>query len=340
MTDPDPDVAGDSVDTPDAGEYSHPVAPDSSTPTPDSSFRSGFACIIGRPNAGKSTLVNALVGSKIAIASDKPQTTRHAVRGIVNRPDSQLILIDTPGLHRPRTLLGQRLNDLVAANLPQVDVIGVCLPADQRIGPGDRHLITEVTKLSHRPVLVAIATKSDLAPPQRMAEHLIRINELESELDVEWAHIIPVSAVTTDKLDELADTLTERFPPGPKLYPDDEACDQPEERLVAELVREAALEGVRDELPHSIAVEIDEFGLRPDRPEDRPLLDIYASLIVERESQKGIVIGHQGSRLKNVGQTARQQIRDLLGTPAYLNLRVKVLKDWQRDPKYLNRLGF
>lgn len=309
-------------------------------PVSDGSFRSGFACIIGRPNAGKSTLVNALVGSKVAIASDKPQTTRHAVRGIVNRPDSQLILIDTPGVHRPRTLLGQRLNDLVAENLPQVDVIGVCLPADQRVGPGDRHLITEITKLSRRPVLVAIATKSDLVSPNRMAEHLVRINELESELGIDWAHIVPVSAVTDAKLDELTDTLTETFPLGPQLYPDDEICDQPEERLVAEFIREAALEGVRDELPHSIAIEIDEFGLRADRPEDRPLLDIYASLVVERESQKGIVIGRGGDRLKQVGQTARRQIRDLLGTPAYLNLKVKVLKDWQRDPKHLNRLGF
>jgi GTP-binding protein Era len=306
----------------------------------ESSFRSGFACIVGRPNAGKSTLVNALVGSKIVIASDKPQTTRHVVRGIVNRPDAQLILIDTPGLHRPRTLLGQRLNDLVAENLPQVDVVAICLPADQRIGPGDRHVITSMTKLSRRPVLVAVATKSDLVSKNRMVEHLVRIGELETELGISWSHIVPVSAVAGERLDELADAVTEALPPGPKLYTGDDISDQPEERLVAELIREAALDGVRDELPHSIAVELDEFGLRPDRAPEHPLLDIYASLIVERESQKGIVIGRRGNRLKQVGQVARHQIEGLLGTPAYLNLQVKVLKDWQRDPKHLNRLGF
>lgn len=303
-------------------------------------FRSGFACIVGRPNAGKSTLVNALVGSKIVIASDKPQTTRHVVRGIVNRPDAQLVLIDTPGMHRPRTLLGERLNDLVADHLPQVDLVGVCLPADQRIGPGDRYLIGEITKLSRPPKLVAIATKSDRVKPVRMTEHLVQIAELEAELGIEWVHIVPVSAVAGDQLDDLVQSVVETLPPGPKFYPDDDVSDQPTEQLVAELIREAALDGVRDELPHSIAIEIDEFGLRTDRPDDRPLLDVYASLVVERDSQKGIVIGKQGTRLKEVGQTARRQIQEILGTPAYINLKVKVLKDWQRDTKHLNRLGF
>jgi len=303
-------------------------------------FRSGFACFVGRPNAGKSTLTNALVGTKIAIASSKPQTTRHVVRGIVNRDDAQLVLIDTPGLHKPRTLLGERLNDLVRETWSEVDVIGVCLPADQRIGPGDTFLVSEIAKLPQRPQLVAIVTKSDLAGNDRMAEHLVRIQALEAELGIEWAEIVPVSAVGGDQLALLTDLLVGLLPPGPQLYPDGEISDEPEEQLVAELIREAALEGVRDELPHSIAVEIVEMGLRPDRPEDKPLLDVYASMIVERESQKGIVIGRQGSRLKEVGQNARKQIQAILGTPVYLDLKVKVLKDWQRDAKHLNRLGF
>ncbi|GAB3912884.1 GTPase Era [Microlunatus endophyticus] len=303
-------------------------------------FRSGFACFVGRPNAGKSTLTNALVGTKIAIASSKPQTTRHVVRGIVNREDAQLVVIDTPGLHKPRTLLGERLNDLVRDTWSEVDVIGVCLPADQRIGPGDTFLVSEIAKLPERPRLVAIATKSDLVGGDRMAEHLLRIQALEAELGIEWAEIVPVSAVAGQQLALLTDLLVGLLPPGPQLYPDGEISDEPEEQLVAELIREAALEGVRDELPHSIAVEIDEMGLRPDRPEDKPLLDVYASMIVERESQKGIVIGRRGSRLKEVGQSARHQIQAILGTPVYLDLKVKVLKDWQRDAKHLNRLGF
>lgn len=303
-------------------------------------FRSGFACFVGRPNAGKSTLTNALVGQKIVIASDKPQTTRHAVRGIVHRPDAQLVLIDTPGLHRPRTLLGQRLNDVVRATWTEVDVIGVCLPSNQKIGPGDTYLVGEIAALSARPSLVAIATKSDLVGPTRMAEHLMAIQALEEKLGIVWAEIIPVSATGDDQVDLLADELAALLPPGPALYPEGDISDEPEETLVAELIREAALEGVRDELPHSIAVEISEMGLRADRPEDRPLLDIYASMIVERESQKGIVIGKRGERLRDVGAQARSQIEALLGTPVYLDLRVKVLKDWQRDTKHLNRLGF
>jgi GTP-binding protein Era len=303
-------------------------------------FRSGFACFVGRPNAGKSTLTNALVGAKIAIASAKPQTTRHAIRGIVSRPDGQLVLIDTPGLHRPRTLLGERLNDVVRKTWSEVEVVGVCFPADERIGPGDNYLVGELAALPKRPALVAIATKADLVGAPRMAEHLVAITDLEGKHGIEWAHVVPVSAVTSDQLDVLTDLILELLPVGPPLYPDGELTDEPEETLVAELIREAALDGVRDELPHSIAVTIEEMGLRPDRPADRPLLDIYASVVVERDSQKGIVIGHQGSRLKKIGGAARQQIETLLGTPVYLDLRVKVLKEWQRDPKQLNRLGF
>ncbi|GAB2572479.1 GTPase Era [Microlunatus antarcticus] len=309
------------------------------TETPEG-FKSGFACFVGRPNAGKSTLTNALVGTKIAIASAKPQTTRHAIRGIVNRPDAQLVLIDTPGLHRPRTLLGERLNDVVRATWSEVDTVGVCLPADQKIGPGDTYLVGELAKLPRVPALVAVATKSDLVGPTRMAQHLMAIQALEETLGITWTHIVPVSSVTDDQLDVLADTLVSLLPDGPPLYPGGEVTDEPEETLVAELIRESVLETVRDELPHSITVAIEEMGLREGRPADKPLLDVYASMIVERDSQKGIIIGHRGERLRDIGEKSRRQIEALLGTPVYLDLRIKVLKEWQRNPKHLNRLGF
>ncbi len=302
-------------------------------------FRSGFACLVGRPNAGKSTLTNALVGSKVAITSSRPQTTRHAVRGIVSRPDGQLVLVDTPGLHKPRTLLGERLNDLVRATWAEVDVIVVCLPASDAIGSGDRFLVTEVSSVKQTPK-IAVATKSDLVSTDRMAEHLTSIARLGAQTGVDWAEIVPVSASYGHQVSLLADLLLTRLPQGPPLYPDGELTDEPETTLVAELIREAALEGVREELPHSIAVVVDEIRMREDRPADRPLLDISAALFVERDSQKGIVIGHQGARLKSVGAAARKQIEALLGTPVYLDLRVKVAKDWQRDPRQLRRLGF
>ncbi len=306
--------------------------------TPES-FRSGFACFVGRPNAGKSTLTNAVVGTKVAITSSRPQTTRTVVRGIVHRPDAQLVLVDTPGLHRPRTLLGERLNDLVTTTWAEVDVVAVCFPANERIGPGDRFLVTELAK-ARRTTKFAVATKTDLATPDRIGSHLLDIARLGSETDTDWAEIVPVSAVAGDQVSLLADLLVARLPEGPPLYPQGDLTDAPEEVLVAELVREAALEGVRDELPHSIAVVVEEMGLRADRPSDRPLLDIHANVFVERSSQKGIVIGHRGSRLKEVGSAARTQIEAMLGTPVYLDLHVKIAKDWQRDPKQLRRLGF
>lgn len=302
-------------------------------------FRSGFACFVGRPNAGKSTLTNALVGTKVVITSSRPQTTRTVVRGIVHRPDAQLILVDTPGLHRPRTLLGERLNDLVMATWSEVDVVAVCFPADEKIGPGDRFLVTELAKV-RRTIRVAVATKTDLASPDRIAEHLADIARLGEETGTEWAEIVPVSAVSGDQVQLLADLLVGLMPEGPQLYPDGDLTDAPEEILAAELIREAALEGVRDELPHSIAVVVEEMGLREGRPDDKPLLDIYADLYVERDSQKGIVIGHRGARLKDVGTRARQQIEALLGTPVHLSLHVRVAKDWQRDPRQLRKLGF
>ncbi len=308
--------------------------------TPETApFRSGFASFVGRPNAGKSTLTNALVGTKVAITSSRPQTTRTVVRGIVHRPDAQLILVDTPGLHRPRTLLGERLNDLVTSTWAEVDVVAVCFPANEKIGPGDRFIVNELTKV-RRTTKVAIATKTDLATPEQLGEHLLSIQRLGEETGTDWAEIVPVSAESGDQIGLLQDLLVAQLPDGPPLYPDGELTDSPEEIIIAELIREAALEGVRDELPHSIAVVVEEMGLREGRPEDRPLLDIHANLFVERSSQKGIVIGHKGSRLRAVGTDARKNIEAMLGTPVYLDLHVKIAKDWQRDPKQLRRLGF
>jgi GTP-binding protein Era len=218
-------------------------------------FRSGFCAFVGRPNAGKSTLTNALVGSKIVITSDKPQTTRRAVRGVLNRPDGQLVIVDTPGLHRPRTLLGERLNDVVRNALSEVDVVGFCVPADQKIGPGDRFIAAELREL--RAPRIAIVTKTDRASKQQIAQQLMTISTLG-----EFADIVPVSAVADDQVGLLADLLVANLPQGPRLYPSDVATDESNESRVAELIREAALADVRDELPHSIAVTIEEMNPR------------------------------------------------------------------------------
>ncbi|GGV06061.1 GTPase Era [Kitasatospora herbaricolor] len=309
------------------------------SPSQAGTYRSGFACFVGRPNAGKSTLTNALVGTKVAITSDRPQTTRHTVRGIVHRPDAQLVLVDTPGLHKPRTLLGERLNDLVRSTWAEVDVIGFCLPADQKLGPGDKFIAKELAEVKKTPK-VAVVTKTDLVDSKALAAQLIAIHQLGLELGIEWAEIVPVSAVADTQVGLLADLLTPLLPAGPPLYPDGDLTDEPEQVMVAELIREAALEGVRDELPHSLAVVVEEMIPREGRPADRPLLDIHANVYIERQSQKAIVIGAKGARLKHVGTTARKHIEALLGTPVYLDLHVKVAKDWQRDPKQLRKLGF
>ncbi|MFE0734600.1 GTPase Era [Streptomyces sp. NPDC058855] len=301
--------------------------------------RAGFACFVGRPNAGKSTLTNALVGQKVAITSNRPQTTRHTVRGIVHREDAQLILVDTPGLHKPRTLLGERLNDVVRTTWAEVDVIGFCLPADQKLGPGDRFIAKELAEIRKTPK-VAIVTKTDLVDSKTLAEQLIAIDQLGKELGIEWAQIVPVSAVGNKQVQLVADLLIPLLPESPPLYPEGDLTDEPEQVMVAELIREAALEGVRDELPHSIAVVVEEMIPRENRPADKPLLDIHANVYIERPSQKGIIIGPKGSRLKEVGMKSRKHIEALLGTPVFLDLHVKVAKDWQRDPKQLRRLGF
>lgn len=300
-------------------------------------FRSGFACLVGRPNTGKSTLTNALVGSKVAITSSRPQTTRHMIRGIVHRKDFQIILVDTPGLHRPRTLLGKRLNDLVRDTYAEVDAIGLCIPADEAIGPGDRWIVDQIHSVAPTTTLLVVVTKIDKVAKDKLAAQLAAVGELIGLDDGRQAEIVPVSAVTGEQIDVLIDVLAAALPPGPAYYPDGELTDEPEEVLMAEFIREAALEGVRDELPHSLAVVIDEVNPREGRDD---LIDVHAVLYVERDSQKGIVIGKGGARLREVGSAARGQIEKLLGTKVYLDLRVKVAKNWQRDPKQLGRLGF
>ena len=292
--------------------------------------RAGFASFVGRPNVGKSTLTNALVGEKIAITSAKPQTTRRAIRGIVHRDYGQLILVDTPGLHRPRTLLGQRLNDLVEQTLGDVDVIGLCIPANEKIGPGDTFINDQLDEF-RRAKKIAIVTKCELVSPEALARQLIDVQKLR-----DFEAIIPVSAVTEDQLDVLTKVLIELMPESPALYPSDSVTDETLENRICELIREAALEGVRDELPHSIAVTIDEISKR----EGKDLTDIHANIFVERDSQKGIIIGHRGGRLIDVGKRARLEIEKLIGHKVFLGLRVKVASEWQRDPKQLGKLGF
>lgn len=368
---------------------------DLSTPLPTypKDFRSGFASLVGRPNAGKSTLTNAMVGQKVAITSNRPQTTRHTIRGIVHKDEYQLILVDTPGIHRPRTLLGERLNDLVAGTLSQVDVLGFCIPANEKIGPGDRYIASQLVASSNKPV-VAIVTKADTVNSDELREQLLavealgeeimsaeraqrekraahraqkkggkggknastpfakgsgpaaqrRADEISEPMPVDgkggWAAIIPVSAIQHFQVDAVADLLSQYVPLSPPLYPEGELTDEPEATLIAELVREAALEGAREELPHSIAVTVEEMEFREGRPADNPLLDVHVNLFVERESQKYIIIGKGGSNLRKIGTKAREQIEAMLGTRVYLNIHVKVAKEWQSDPRALNRLGF
>ena len=305
-----------------------------------SEFRSGFACFVGRPNAGKSTLTNAIVGEKIAITSSRPQTTRRVIRGILSRPEAQLILVDTPGLHRPRTLLGQRLNALVYETWSEVDVIGVCLPSNQRVGPGDEFLIRQIAALPNPPKLLALATKVDLVKPSRLAEHLASIGALEEKLQIRWESVVPVSAVSGEQVETVIEEITRMLPPGPAWYPDGEVTDEPIEVRVGELIRESLLESVIEEVPHSIAIEIDEIRETEGTTESGPVTEVFASIVLERDSQKGIIIGHQGARLGKTRRTAKRKIKKLLGTEVVLNLHVRVLPDWQRDTKYLNRLGF
>ena len=298
-------------------------------------FRAGFISIVGRPNVGKSTLTNALVGHKVAITSGRPETTRHNIRGIVHGDNYQLVLVDTPGYHRPRTLLGKRLNDMVREALAEVDCVIFCLPANQRIGPGDQFIARELRSV-RRPI-IAVATKCDSVPRERVLEHLMAIEKLG-----EWSAIVPVSSFENKGIDRLREVLAQTVPLSPPLYPQDNISDESRETMIAEFIREAALEGVRDELPHSLAVQVEEIIERPKREgDDRPpLLDIHVIVYVERDSQKAIIIGKKGARLKEIGTRARANIEEYLGRRVYLDLHVRTAKDWQSDPKMLQRLGF
>jgi GTP-binding protein Era len=292
--------------------------------------KSGLVALAGRPNVGKSTLLNALLGQKLAIVSDKPQTTRSVVRGVLHRPEGQAVLVDTPGLHKPRTLLGQRLNDLVRGTLSEVDLILMLVDAAAGVGPGDRFLAGELAKVATP--RFCVVNKMDAAPRARMAAVLQAAGTL-----ADFAEIVPVSARTGDQLDLLVELVMRHLPEGRPLYPEGHTSDEPEQHLVAELIREKALTRVRDELPHSVAVLVEEMG--PD-PEREDLLVIRAVLFVERASQKPIVLGRGGSVLRDIGTEARAELEALFGTKVYLDLRVKVAKDWQRDPRQLSRLGF
>jgi GTP-binding protein Era len=281
-----------------------------------SEFRSGFACVVGRPNVGKSTLTNQLVGEKIAITSKRPQTTRHAIRGLVHRIDGQLILVDTPGVHKPKTLLGSRLNDVVRDTWSEVDVAIFCVPADQKIGPGDKYIAPDI------------------------AERLMELDALGKETGCDWKEIIPISAKTRANLDVLLDLIIPLLPEGPALYPAGIFTDEPVETMVAEFIREAALDDLREELPHSLAVVVESIEPDEERSAERPLMRIRASIYVERDSQKGIIIGNKGSKLKEIGSISRKQIEKLIGMQVFLELHVKIAPEWQSDPKELSKLGF
>jgi len=307
------------------------------TPEPQP-YRSGFACLVGRPNAGKTTLTNALVGTKVGIVSNRPQTTRHAIRGVVHRPGGQLVLVDTPGLHKPKSLLGRRLNDVVRDTLGDVDVVVFCIPADQPVGAGDRFIARQLQEV--KAPIVVVVTKTDVASRKQIAEQLMAASQL-----VEAAEVVPVSAVQVGDPDSnvelLEDLLVRLLPEGPPLYPEEQTTDDDVERQIAELIREAALEKVRQEVPHSLAVTVEELIRRPDpKRAGAELVEVHALLHIERQSQKPIVLGRQGATIKEIGTEARVGLEALLGSRVHLDLHVTVLGEWQDDPKKLNRLGY
>ena len=301
-----------------------------------SEHRSGFVAIVGRPNVGKSTLINALVGSKIAITSHHPNTTRSAIRGIVHGPDFQAVLVDTPGVHKPKTLLGQRLNALVDQSMDSVDIVILCIPADESSGAGDIFIAAEMAK-HPRAKKFAVVTKTDLLSKEKLALRLAGIMDLAQGFV--WDEIIPVSAAIHSQIDLLNELIGKNLPTGPAYYPAGTTSDQAIEQLICEFIREAALQDVREELPHSIMVTIDEFGEREEKG-SRPFYDVHATIHVERDTQRAILLGHQGVRLKEIGIRARADIERALVAKIFLGLHIKVSKEWQRDSRMLDKLGF
>lgn len=291
-------------------------------------FRAGFVAIIGRPNVGKSTLTNVMVGSKVAITSARPETTRRAIRGVVHLPAAQLVLVDTPGIHRPRTLLGERLNEMADEPLAEVDAVVVCFPADQSIGPGDRYILSKLDG-ARFPVIAAV-TKTDLVSPDRLVKALQEVSQVW-----DFQEIVPVSARTGYQVDLLTELLVALMPLSPPLYPADQVSDESVETRIAELVREAALSRAREELPHSIAAQVEEII-----PADDDTVQVVINLFVERDSQKGIVIGHRGAGISQIRRRVQRPVSLLLGRKAHLDIHVRTAKNWQRDPKMLVRLGF
>lgn len=296
--------------------------------------KSAFVTIVGRPNTGKSTLTNALVGEKIAITSHHPNTTRGAIRGIISTNDFQLVIVDTPGLHKPKTTLGSALNAVVSENLEGIDIAILCIPSIEEVGDGDLYIAKQIASQKSTKKICAV-TMIDMADKSALPKQLIAVSNLAKDAGFEWDEIVPLSAFTDTQIQLLIDLLVKHSAEGPAFYPIEMRSDQEEELLLAELIREAVIEGLFEEVPHSIAVTIDDLAAR----EGKDLIDIHASIIVERESQKAIIIGAKGSNLKDVGTRARQEIEKKLGKKVFLSLLVKVMPNWQRDPKALQKLG-
>ena len=299
----------------------------------EETHKAGFVAIVGRPNAGKSTLVNALVGKKIVITSKHPNTTRNPIRGIITRENFQMVVVDTPGMHKPKTLLGNRLNEMVVENLESVDAAVLCLPADEEIGAGDEFIAAQLKSIKN---VYVVLTKVDRVAKESIAEHLSDIAHFVTKNGLNIREIVPISASKGIQTELLMNLLVESLPDSPALYPPDMDTDQAGELTIAELIREAAISGVYEEVPHSIVVSVDEMSQR----EGKNFFDIHATIHVERDSQKGIIIGQRGSRLKEIGSTARSSIESFLGAKCFLGLHVKVSRDWQKDPKLLQRFGF